>query len=154
MSEQTRPGPTAQRPRSWSRLLAPGVLFLAWLAQVVVFSLAHQPGIICLTPVVWLLGAAIGRRAARSAGGLPARTLRLNALAAGALFGALTGLLYGADVAVTAGNEPGTLWFAVWSGGLCILSGAIVCGLLSLAVAALAVRRAAAADAQRSGGVW
>jgi hypothetical protein len=122
-------------------ILEPVLLFGIWLVEVIIFNRARQPGIICLTPAMWLLAAVIGRGVVHFAKSQPAASLPRSAAIAGGVFGVLLGILYMADVLVVGAADPATPGFALWSGGLCILSGAGLCALLSWGVATLAVRR-------------
>jgi hypothetical protein len=122
-------------------VIAPAALFLVWLVEVLVFTRARQPGIICMTPAIWLLAFVIGRGViAFSSSRRPASLLKEAAIAGG-IFGVLTGILYALDILAVGNGDPGTHWFAAWSGGLCILSGAGICALISYGMVRLITRR-------------
>jgi hypothetical protein len=68
--------------------------FTAWLILVLVYAWAGNPGVVCITPLAWLLALAVGLRVAeRSSSPAPAQRIR-EAAQAGALLGLLQGLLF------------------------------------------------------------
>jgi len=122
-------------------LYAPGMLFLAWLLMVAAMTWAKLPGVICLTPVAWLLATAVGRGAVRYSRSRHVATLRREAAIAGAVFGFLVGGLYLLYTLVVFRSEPDTYGFAIVSGSGFIVCGMGVCAGLSLGTAALTIRR-------------
>jgi len=69
--------------------------FVPWLAVVLLVTFAGQPGVICVTPLAWLIALRVGNIcAARSRSQLSSRRLTEAALAGG-LFGLLQGVLFG-----------------------------------------------------------
>src|SRR5512141_2015185 len=72
-------------------LLAPLRQFVPWLASVLFVTWAGYPGVICVTPVAWLIALRVGLVcASQSSSPLPSQRLREAALA-GAWFGLLQG---------------------------------------------------------------
>ena len=68
--------------------------FAVWLVMVLVVSLAGFPGVVCITPVAWLLAARAGLVCAmKSTSTLMARRLQEAALTGG-LLGFLQGILF------------------------------------------------------------
>ena len=68
--------------------------FVPWLAMVGLVSLAGYPGVICVTPMAWLIALRVGNICvARSGSQMPSQRLREAALA-GALLGLLQGILF------------------------------------------------------------
>ena len=68
--------------------------FVPWLAIVILVSLAGYPGVVCITPMAWLIALRVGNICiARSKSERSSRRL-LEAALAGALFGFLQGLLF------------------------------------------------------------
>jgi hypothetical protein len=68
--------------------------FIPWLAVVLLISWAGYPGVICVTPMAWLMALAVGQRCA-SQSTSETRTKRLlEAALAGAIFGLLQGVLF------------------------------------------------------------
>lgn len=121
--------------------IATGALFLVWLIEVLVFTQARQPGIICMKPAIWLLAFVIDRGVITFSSSRQLASLRKEAAIAGGIFGVLTGILYALDILVVGEGDPGTPWFAVWSGGLCILSGSGICSLISYGTVKLSTRQ-------------
>ena len=69
--------------------------FVPWLAIVLLVTFAGQPGVVCVTPMAWLIALRVGNIcAARSRSQLSSRRLTEAALAGG-LFGFLQGVLFG-----------------------------------------------------------
>jgi hypothetical protein len=68
--------------------------FFIWLAMVLLATWGGYPGVVCITPMAWLLALSAGTRcAARSPNPLPGRRI-LEAAAAGGLLGLLQGVLF------------------------------------------------------------
>jgi hypothetical protein len=68
--------------------------FIPWLAVVLLISWAGYPGVICVTPMAWLMALAVGQSCA-SQSTSETRTKRLlEAALAGAIFGLLQGVLF------------------------------------------------------------
>jgi hypothetical protein len=68
--------------------------FVLWLAMVVLVSLAGYRGVICVTPMAWLLALRVGNMCvARSRSGESSRRL-LEAALAGGFLGLLQGVLF------------------------------------------------------------
>jgi len=117
-----------------------GALFAAWAALVIVFSLRGQPGVVCITPVAWLLAAVAGRGALNFTRSTEPGARRAEAGVAGALLGGLQGMLLTVMLQLNgelASNERLTvalLGVAATAGGL------IVCALIAFVTAALAER--------------
>jgi len=69
--------------------------FVPWLAIVLLVTFAGQPGVVCITPMAWLIALRVGNICvARSRSHLSSRRLTEAALAGG-LFGFLQGVLFG-----------------------------------------------------------
>ena len=68
--------------------------FVGWLAMVILVTWAGYPGVVCVTPVAWLIALRVGNLvAARSRSGASSRRLTEAALA-GAALGLLQGILF------------------------------------------------------------
>jgi len=68
--------------------------FVPWLLMVLLVTFAGYPGVICVTPMAWLIALRVGNIVAwRSKSELSSRRLTEAALA-GAFFGFLQGLLF------------------------------------------------------------
>lgn len=119
--------------------------FIVWAAVVFfVTFVGHQPGVVCVTPVAWLLACWVGMACvARSRNGRKSALLAEAALSGGAL-GLLQGLLF-LLVAPYMGEIKPEEWqkMLLLSVGMVVV-GAAVSALLSTAVgAAQAGKRAA-----------
>ena len=69
--------------------------FAPWLAMVLIVTFAGYPGVVCVTPMAWLMALRVGNIcAARSKSQLSSHRLSEVALAGG-LFGLLQGMLFG-----------------------------------------------------------
>jgi len=70
--------------------------FAPWLVVVLLITVAGQPGVVCVTPMAWLLALRVGNIVAwRSRSEQPSRRLTEAALAGG-FFGILQGILFAA----------------------------------------------------------
>jgi hypothetical protein len=68
---------------------------VAWfVAMAVLATLGGYPGVICVTPMAWLIGLAAGQRVAMGSRNAPGRGVLLEAAIAGALVGVIEGLLF------------------------------------------------------------
>jgi hypothetical protein len=112
---------------------------LYWTSVVIAITLFGYPGVVCMTPVAWLLGLPVGMRVGRESESPPGRVI-LEAALAGGLLGAWEGLLFAVVVAASpylpgqfAGDLPSPFFVAV----LWIVLSVPVCGGL----AALLARR-------------
>ncbi len=68
--------------------------FVPWLMMVLLVSLAGYPGVVCVTPMAWLIALRVGNLCiARSKSGRSSRRL-LEAALAGGFLGLLQGILF------------------------------------------------------------
>lgn len=116
--------------------------FLVWLAAVITVAFGgRQPGVICVTPMAWLLALWVGLRCAvrtRSA----QRSSRLTEAAlAGAVFGLLQGVLFTLIAPFMGSVQPGERQKAMLLSVIMIVLGAIVSGVLSVAIGASQEKR-------------
>jgi hypothetical protein len=89
-------------------------LFFPWLAAVLLLSWAGYPGVICVTPIAWVLALAAGVRIATRSRS-PGKTQRLvEAALAGVLIGLLQGLLFILVVPRLGPIEANEQAFAMW----------------------------------------
>lgn len=68
--------------------------FVPWLAAVLLVTWAGYPGVVCVTPMAWLIALRVGLICAAKSVSLSPRTRLLEAALAGALFGFLQGALF------------------------------------------------------------
>jgi hypothetical protein len=69
-------------------------LFAVWLIGVLVVTFAGYPGVVCVTPMAWLLALSVGLRCASTSASLTPGKRILEAALAGALLGLLQGILF------------------------------------------------------------
>jgi hypothetical protein len=87
-------------------LILPLQQFLPWLISVVLVTVAGYPGVICVTPMAWLLTLRLGHLAAwRSRSGTSSRRLTEAALGGG-IFGFLQGILFAAIAPLMGPIQP------------------------------------------------
>jgi hypothetical protein len=121
------------------------VPFAFWLVAVLGITFgARQPGVVCATPMAWLMALWVGMRCvaySRSA----LKTARLTeAAVAGGLFGLLQGILFLAIMPLMGSIEMEERQKAILWGVIMIVFGAVISAVLSLAIAATAERKRAA----------
>jgi MFS family permease len=80
--------------------------FVPWLAMVLLITWAGYPGVVCVTPMAWLIALRVGNLAvARSRSETSSRRLTEAALA-GAVLGLLQGLLFAAIISLLQPINP------------------------------------------------
>ena len=110
---------------------------LYWTGAVIAITLFGYPGVVCMTPLAWLLALPVGFRLARESHS-PQPTLLYESLAAGGVLGAWQGLLLaGATLLIpylnNYGDDLNRSWPFVLAG---VLVGApVTAGLSALAAA-------------------
>ena len=83
--------------------------FVPWLLSVVLVSLAGYPGVVCVTPMAWLIALRVGNLVAwRSRSALSSRRL-VEAALAGGFFGFLQGILFAVIVPFMGPIQPDEL---------------------------------------------
>jgi MFS family permease len=68
--------------------------FAPWLVMVLIVTFAGQPGVVCVTPVAWLLALRAGLMAVNRSKSDSATVRKTEAALAGSLLGLLQGLLF------------------------------------------------------------
>lgn len=122
-------------------LEVPPRLFAPWLASVLVVTWAGYPGVVCVTPMAWLLALRVGIVCtARSRSAQPSQRLQEAALA-GAFFGLLQGLLFWVIVPRMGPIRPSEQTSAAVLILLMIIIGMLAGAGLSFFTAALIERR-------------
>lgn len=113
-----------------------------WLITVAIISLSGTPGVVCATPLAWLLALPVGQRVGEESSG-PRRWLFFEAAAAGGLLGFWQGLLFATVMTAfpttleDAFDIPGTLLVA----GVAVILSVPVTACLSTVMAWLVARR-------------
>src|SRR5258707_15461558 len=75
-------------------ILVPLSQFAPWLAVVLLVTWAGYPGVVCATPLAWLIALRVGIVCASKTKSSEMAQRLLEAALAGALFGLLQGLLF------------------------------------------------------------
>lgn len=68
--------------------------FVWWLALVLLISLAGYPGVVCVTPVVWLIALRVGHQVSVRSKSVYPKSRLAEAGLAGGLLGLLQGILF------------------------------------------------------------
>jgi hypothetical protein len=134
-------------PSRWRELdvpaifAAPGMLFVPWLMLIILLIRGQQPGVICFTPMFWLLGAVVGLAIPQFSSSQTLTALRREAFIAGGLLGFLFGITYLISALIVFEPDPATRNFALLSGVGLIVFGMGSCALLARWIAGRAARR-------------
>ena len=83
-----------------TRAIAAGIFLplLYWTGAVVTVTLFGYPGVVCVTPLAWLLALPVGLRVAHESDSAPG-TVQAEGLVAGGLLGVWQAILFGATMA-------------------------------------------------------
>src|SRR6187455_1006641 len=68
--------------------------FLGWLIAVLIVSIAGYPGVVCVTPMAWLIALRVGNICVARSRSEQSRQRILEASIAGAILGLLQGILF------------------------------------------------------------
>lgn len=129
----------------------PSAVFLPllyWTGAVMVITFSGYPGVICMTPLAWLLALPVGLRIQRETEST-GRTFLMEAFLAGALLGLFQGLLVGLVMVIAPLGDPGMV-SAPPDPFLASAAGAIVGTPLAGALAALIAWLARRSQAQKT----
>ena len=125
-------------------ILVPLSQFAPWLAVVLVVTWAGYPGVVCVTPMAWLIALRVGLVCVqKSHSGERARRL-LEAAMAGSLFGLLQGLLFWVVVPRMGPILPSEQANAIGLVVVIVFLGMLFGAILALFTAYLTERRRAA----------
>lgn len=116
--------------------------FAFWLVAVlgVTFG-ARQPGVVCVTPLAWLMALWVGLRCAAYSRSAQKYTRLKEAALAGGVFGLLQGILFLAIMPLMGSIKMEERQKAILWGVIMIVFGAVVSAVLSMAIAATADRK-------------
>jgi hypothetical protein len=116
--------------------------FLVWtIAVISVAFVRHEPGVICVTPVAWLMAFWVGHRCVSlSRSGERSARFREAALA-GAIFGLLQGLLFTVVAPSMGSIRPDEAQKAIVLDAVMIVLGAVVSAVFSVVLSASLARR-------------
>ena len=140
-SNPARPKVTS-KGLDWKAILNAERPFILWVAVVIIMSFVRrQPGVICITPVAWLLACWVGILCVARSRSVEKAARLTEAGLAGGIFGLLQGLLFAAIAPLMGSIRPEERQKAVLLSAAMIVIGAIVSALLSMAVGAGQDRR-------------
>lgn len=111
--------------------------FILGAAALILPTLGGFPGVVCITPVLWLLALMAGSDVVRRAAPDPLPTAALSGLLLGLTCGLLALVIGGLAFEVQPDERTNSLMLGA---GL-VCGGGLVCALLALAMAAFAGRR-------------
>lgn len=75
-------------------LETPLVQFVPWLAMVLLVTWAGYPGVVCVTPMAWLLALRVGNVSVARSRSINSSSRKIEATLAGGILGLLQGLLF------------------------------------------------------------
>jgi hypothetical protein len=75
-------------------LITPLREFMGWLIAVLIVSIAGYPGVVCVTPMAWLIALRVGNNCVSRSRSEQSRQRILEASIAGAILGLLQGILF------------------------------------------------------------
>ena len=100
--------------------------FVPWLVIVLLITVAGQPGVVCITPMAWLIALRVGNIVAwRSRSVQSSRRLTEAALAGGS-FGILQGLLFAAVTPFMGPIQPDE-----WTKTIVLILGMLIVGIFA-----------------------
>ncbi len=115
--------------------------FVPWLAAVLLVSWAGYPGVICVTPMAWLMALRVGLLCVTRSTSQDSSHRLLEAGLAGAFFGLLQGLLFIVIIPfagpIAPGEEPNAVILTI----LMLIAGIFAGAILSLFTAFLTEQR-------------
>ena len=114
------------------------VPLLAWGMAVFTITTAGQPGVVCMTPMAWLLALWSGRQYVRLANGQPDR---LGPVLLGAILGLGLGLIFALVSAQAMPVDPSEVGKSQTLTAIMIVGGIVACAALSTFMARTALRR-------------
>lgn len=113
-----------------------------WVAMVLVVAFGgRQPGVVCMTPVAWLLALWVGILYSASSRATTKGSRLIGAAVAGAAFGALQGALFAVVAPYMGDIKSNEQQKALMLTIIMVVAGAAVCALLSVATAAAQEKR-------------
>lgn len=126
------------------RNIGKGILlpFAFWLVAVLGITFgARQPGVVCATPMAWLMALWVGMRCAAYSRSTQKSARLTEAALAGGLFGLLQGILFLAIMPLMGSIKMEERQKAILWGVIMIVFGAVLSAVLSVAIAATAERK-------------
>ena len=128
------------------RAIGAGVAPVAWyVGMAILAALAGYPGVVCITPMAWLIGLASGQRVAAVSRSTPGRGVLVEAGIAGALVGLIEGVLAAIIGSRMELNGQDEVQQALGLALCAVVVGVGVCAALAVGMAWVAGRRRMAA---------
>ncbi|MDQ3919023.1 MAG: hypothetical protein M3348_11150 [Acidobacteriota bacterium] len=123
----------------WRSSLAP---FIVWAALVILVSFVErQPGVVCITPVAWVLGCWVGMACVARSRSASRPALLKEAGVAGAALGFLQGILFIVITAFLTEIKPDEWRKAIFMWLAMLFAGTLITAVVSVAVGAAQARR-------------
>ena len=117
---------------------------IIWGIMVGLVTLSGQPGVVCITPMAWLLALWCGTNYIRLSGGQAGRRLLLGPALAGGLLGVGEGVIFAMGVGSSMPlSSPEDVFKAQLLTVVVIAAGIIICAGLSTFTAWLSLKRLA-----------
>ena len=136
MSANSSSALSAIHPSAFLRaLIAP---LIAWSVAVFIITTAGQPGVVCMTPMAWLLALWSGRQYVRLSNGQPDR---LGPVLLGAILGLGLGLIFALVSAQAMPVDPSEVGKSQTLTAIMIVGGIVICAALSTFTARATLRR-------------
>ncbi len=117
------------------------VPFVSWLSAVLIVTFAGQPGVVCITPVAWLMSLWVGLRSVAYSRSAQKSSRLTEAGLAGGIFGLLQGVLFLVVMPLMGSIQAEEKQKAILMSVVMIVFGTLVSAVLSMAIAASLERR-------------
>lgn len=116
---------------------------ITWGSMVLLATIGGQPGVVCVTPMAWLLSLWSGGRYALWTAGQPARRTLIGTALVGAVLGACLGVLFAVGAAQMGIDTTNTdeVSRALGLTAFMFVAGVMVCPALSIFTGWLTIRR-------------
>lgn len=121
-------------------LVTPLLQSAPWFASVVIVTLAGYPGVVCVTPMAWLLALRVGLICMRNSRSPSVRQRLREAALAGALLGVIQGVLFAGVLFWFLPLQASEVTRSLILAGALLVIGAAACAALSLITARLESR--------------
>jgi hypothetical protein len=135
MSDKSAPLPAIHPNAFWRTLLAP---LIVWGVAVVAITAAGQPGVVCVTPLAWLLALWCGRRYVLLSDAQPDR---FGPILLGVALGLAQGLIFALVSTVAMPADPAEANKALMLTLCMLLVGVVVCAALCAFTARATLRQ-------------
>ena len=135
MSDNTAPLPAIHLSAFLRTLIAP---LIVWGVAVVTITAAGQPGVVCVTPMAWLLALRCGGQYVRLSDG---QADRFGAPLLGAALGLCLGLIFALVSALAIPVDPSEVGKSLVLTAIMIAGGIVACAALCAFTARATLRR-------------